>query len=106
MKNDLPIVYLARHGETAWTLSGQRTGLTDLPLTEHGERNARRLRERLQALTFAKVFTSPWTTANLKAAVGIGVARARARADSQKQIFQVEHDKPQSWATKTISPGR
>ena len=55
----LPIVYLARHGETAWTLSGQYTGLTDLPLTERGERNARRLAERLRGLSFAKVFTSP-----------------------------------------------
>src|SRR6476646_5782779 len=55
----LPIVYIARHGETAWTLSGQYTGLTDLPLTERGERNARRLAERLRGLTFAKVFTSP-----------------------------------------------
>jgi len=54
-----PIVYLARHGETAWTLSGQYTGFTDLPLTERGERNARRLEERLRGLTFAKVFTSP-----------------------------------------------
>ena len=34
MENELPIVYLARHGETAWTLSGQHTGLTDLPLTD------------------------------------------------------------------------
>jgi len=59
LKNELPIVYLARHGETAWTLSGQHTGLTDLPLTEHGERTARRLGERLQGLTLAKVFTSP-----------------------------------------------
>jgi bisphosphoglycerate-dependent phosphoglycerate mutase len=46
-------------GETAWTLSGQHTGLTDLPLTERGERNARRLEERLRGLSFAKVFTSP-----------------------------------------------
>jgi broad specificity phosphatase PhoE len=55
----LQIVYLARHGETAWTLSGQHTGLTDLALTERGERNARRLEERLRGLTFAAVFTSP-----------------------------------------------
>ena len=59
MSEVLPIVYLARHGETAWTLSGQHTGLTDLPLTERGERNARRLAERLRGVTFAKVFTSP-----------------------------------------------
>ena len=36
MENELPIVYIARHGETAWSLSGQHTGLTDLPQTEHG----------------------------------------------------------------------
>jgi broad specificity phosphatase PhoE len=53
------LVYLVRHGETAWTLSGQHTGLTDLPLTERGEGNARRLEERLRGVTFAKVFTSP-----------------------------------------------
>ena len=54
-----PTAYLARHGETAWSLTGQHTGLTDLPLTEHGERNARHLGERLRGLKFAKVFTSP-----------------------------------------------
>ena len=55
----LPAIYLARHGETAWTVSGQHTGLTDLPLTDRGERNAERLGERLRRLTFTKVFTSP-----------------------------------------------
>ena len=55
----MPVVYLARHGETAWSASGQHTGLTDLPLTERGERNARRLGERLAGMRFAKVFSSP-----------------------------------------------
>ena len=55
----LSIVYLARHGETAWSLSGQHTGLTDIPLTERGERSARRLGERLQGLAFAQVYSSP-----------------------------------------------
>jgi probable phosphoglycerate mutase len=59
MNQALPIIYLARHGETAWSLSGQHTGLTDLPLTERGERNARSLGERLKGLKFAMVFTSP-----------------------------------------------
>lgn len=59
MSENLPVMYLARHGETAWSLSGQHTGLTDLPLTERGERNARRLGKRLAGLVFAKVFTSP-----------------------------------------------
>ncbi len=55
----LPVVYLARHGNTAWTHTGQHTGLTDLPLTPDGERNAVRLGERLKGMAFAKVFTSP-----------------------------------------------
>jgi probable phosphoglycerate mutase len=55
----LPVIYLARHGETAWSITGEHTGLTNLPLTERGEQNARRLGERLVGLTFAKVFTSP-----------------------------------------------
>ena len=59
MSEALPIVYLARHGETAWTISRQHTGLTDLPLTERGERTARRLGDRLKRIMFAKVWTSP-----------------------------------------------
>lgn len=59
MNEVVPDVYLARHGETEWSLSGQHTSFTDLPLTERGERNARRLSERLRGLSFAKVFTSP-----------------------------------------------
>jgi probable phosphoglycerate mutase len=59
MSEKLPEIYLARHGETAWTLSGQHTGLTDIPLTERGERNAARLAERLRGLAFARVLTSP-----------------------------------------------
>lgn len=59
MSDDLPAVYLCRHGETEWSRSGQHTGRTDLPLTEKGEEAARRLGERLTGLQFAKAFTSP-----------------------------------------------
>jgi broad specificity phosphatase PhoE len=59
MDNQFPIIYIARHGETAWTITGQHTGRTDLPLTAQGERNARALAGRLDGLTFTKVFTSP-----------------------------------------------
>jgi broad specificity phosphatase PhoE len=55
----LPTLWLARHGETAWSLSGQHTGLTDLPLTGNGEKNALRLRDRLAGMAFAKVYSSP-----------------------------------------------
>lgn len=59
MSEALPEVYLARHGETAWTIDGRHTGKTDVPLTERGERNALSLRDRLQGLTFSQVLTSP-----------------------------------------------
>ncbi|CAN5224591.1 histidine phosphatase family protein [soil metagenome] len=59
MSETLPVLYLARHGETAWSLSGQHTGLTDIPLTPNGELAASRLGERLRSQTFTKVFTSP-----------------------------------------------
>src|SRR5579864_8048997 len=59
MSETLPAVYLVRHGETAWSLSGQHTGLTDIPLTRRGEEVALRLGERLRGLAYARVFTSP-----------------------------------------------
>lgn len=59
MSEALPVVYLARHGETAWSAAGRHTGLTDLPLTKRGERNALRLRKRLAGFVFAEVLTSP-----------------------------------------------
>jgi broad specificity phosphatase PhoE len=59
MSQGLPVVYLARHGETAWSLTGQHTGLTDLPLTTHGEANAARLQGRLSGISFTQVYTSP-----------------------------------------------
>src|SRR5271166_2781478 len=59
MSETLPVVYLARHGDTAWTHSGQHTGLTDIPLTADGELHARLLGKRLQGLKLVKVFTSP-----------------------------------------------
>lgn len=59
MSDALPLTYLARHGETAWTISRQHTGRTDIPLTLEGEAQARRLGERLDGLKFAAVLTSP-----------------------------------------------
>jgi broad specificity phosphatase PhoE len=59
MSDSLPVVYLARHGETAWTISRQHTGVTDLPLTSQGEAEAVGLRTRLERMKFAAVLTSP-----------------------------------------------
>ena len=55
----LPVVCLARHGQTAWTISHQHTGVSDLPLTLAGEAEAIRLGERIAGRTFAAVFASP-----------------------------------------------
>src|SRR5262245_7850102 len=59
MPEPLPRVVLARHGETAWSLSGRHTGRTDLPLTPHGEEAARRLGARLRETPFIQVLASP-----------------------------------------------
>lgn len=52
-------VVLVRHGETEWSLSGQHTGTTDIPLTEEGRRQAQLVGERLAGREFALVLTSP-----------------------------------------------
>ena len=59
MSESLPTVYLVRHGETAWTISRQHTGRTDLPLTARGEDDAWSLHGRLRGLAFDRVFVSP-----------------------------------------------
>jgi len=53
------VIYLIRHGETEWSLSGQHTGRTDIPLTPKGEAAARGLGVRLKNVAFAHAFTSP-----------------------------------------------
>lgn len=52
-------LYLIRHGETEWSLSGQYTGRADIPLTAHGEGAAREVGQRLRDIPFAYVLTSP-----------------------------------------------
>ena len=54
-----PQIWLIRHGETEWSLSGAHTGRTDLPLTPEGERKAAALRPALSAQDFKLVLTSP-----------------------------------------------
>ncbi|MDR3473085.1 MAG: histidine phosphatase family protein [Devosia sp.] len=64
-----------RHGETAWSLSGQHTGRTEIPLTAHGEDQARQLGPWLEAFQFAHVLTSPRKRARQTCALaGLGAA--------------------------------
>lgn len=79
MHDESPKVFLVRHGETEWSLSGRHTGLSDIPLTERGERSARQLAERLRGLSFAQVLVSPLRRAVRTCELaGLG---ARARTD-------------------------
>ncbi|MCA0051477.1 histidine phosphatase family protein [Mesorhizobium sp. B283B1A] len=59
MSSAFPQIHLVRHGETAWSLSGQHTGRTDMPLTPTGEAAARGVAERLKGLSFSAVWSSP-----------------------------------------------
>jgi broad specificity phosphatase PhoE len=59
MSSAYPQIHLVRHGETAWSLSGQHTGRTDMPLTPAGESAARGVADRLKGLSFAAVWSSP-----------------------------------------------
>lgn len=59
MRNVMDQVFLCRHGETGWTLSGQHTSSTDIPLTDMGKRQALALGEHLKKFTFEKVYSSP-----------------------------------------------
>jgi broad specificity phosphatase PhoE len=75
----LPVVYLARHGETEWSLNGRHTGRTDLPLTPNGEAGGRKLGERLKSITFSGAFTSP-------------LSRARRTAENAGFTPEIEPD--------------
>lgn len=77
----LPVVYLVRHGETAWSLSGQHTGLTDLPLTASGERNAVNLGARLRGVVPSRVFSSPLQRARRTCELAGFGAQAQLDAD-------------------------
>jgi broad specificity phosphatase PhoE len=70
-------LYIIRHGETAWSLTGQHTGATDLPLTPHGEDEARGLAPPLRDIAFSNVLTSPLLRARQTCDfAGLGAAAA------------------------------
>jgi probable phosphoglycerate mutase len=102
MSEALPVICLARHGETAWSLSGQHTGRTDLPLTERGERNAPALGERLRGLTFAKVYTSPLQ----RAARTCELAGFGSAAEIDSDLVEWDYGQYEGRRTAEIHPER
>ncbi len=102
MNEILPTVWLARHGETAWSLSGQHTGLTDLPLTERGGRNALRLGERLKGLKVARVFTSPLQ----RAARTCELAGFKGGAEVDRDLVEWNYGEYEGRTTAEILAGR
>jgi probable phosphoglycerate mutase len=71
-QNMLARIYLIRHGETEWSLSGRHTGRTDIPLTARGEDGVRKLGQRLRNIQFARVLTTPWQRARRTAGSAFG----------------------------------
>jgi broad specificity phosphatase PhoE len=74
-------LYLVRHGETAWSISGQHTGVTELGLTAHGEDQARALAPRLRAITFDEVLVSPRLRARQTCELAGLAARSQVEPD-------------------------
>jgi broad specificity phosphatase PhoE len=93
----LPKIYLVRHGETAWTISGQHTGRTDIPLTEQGARDAQELRVRLRRVGFANVFTSPLQRARRTGELA-GFGAMKADAD----LVEWDYGVYEGWRTEDI----
>jgi probable phosphoglycerate mutase len=84
MSNSLPRVYLARHGETEWSLAGKHTGRSDPPLTEHGRQRAKLLAPRLAQIEVAHVLTSPSTRARQTCELAGFASRAIIDPDLQE----------------------
>jgi broad specificity phosphatase PhoE len=110
----LPEVYLARHGETAWALTGQHTGRTDIPLTARGEGNARSLAQRLKGTEFTRVLTSPLSRALRTCELAGFGGQAKINADLQewdygqyegRRIADIRQERPGWNLFRDGSPG-
>lgn len=102
MDTELAHLYLVRHGETLWSLSGQHTGRSDIPLTPRGQHNARRLGRRLRQIPFAHVFTSPLKRARDTAELAGFGDRARVEAD----LAEVDYGEYEGLRSEDIRRGR
>ncbi|TLX13203.1 histidine phosphatase family protein [Rhizobium sp. MHM7A] len=102
MSSVFPEIYLVRHGETEWSLSGRHTGRSDIPLTANGEAAARKLAERLAGPSFSAVWSSPSARARKTCALaGLGSA-ALIRDD----LAEWDYGAYEGVTTKEILAGR
>ena len=98
MPREMPKLFLARHGDTAWTDSRQRTGRTDIPLNEAGQERARHLGDRLRRWSFACVFTSPLQ----RAAKTCELAGFGAAAELDPDLVEWDYGRFEGMLTKNI----
>ena len=87
-----PRVFLLRHGETEWSATGQHTGRTDLPLTEEGRRQAKRLGARLAGADFALVLVSPLLRAQETARLaGFAIGEKGSAAETEPDLVEWDY---------------
>lgn len=91
-------LWLIRHGETEWSLSGAHTSRTDIPLTDHGRRRAQELRDFLKGTEFAKVFVSPMQRARETCAI----AGYTAQATVEPLLMEWDYGESEGKTTKEM----
>jgi broad specificity phosphatase PhoE len=97
-----PEIVLVRHGETEWSRSGRHTGRTDVPLTDAGRTQARRLASRIAGRSFTRVLTSPLT----RAADTCRLAGLGAAAEGRPELREWDYGEYEGRTTAEIREER
>lgn len=98
MNKSLQKIYLVRHGETEWSLSGQHTGITDIPLTENGQREAKLFEPFSAKVNFSLVLTSPLERARMTCELaGLG-----GQAEVDRDLMEWNYGEYEGITTKQI----